>query len=473
MADTALRGDQEPRYLSLPPADETDDYGDRAIGLAELAGLTLDPWQQLVLRGMLRRRSSRQWAAYECCLNCPRQNGKSLILEAYDLAKLYLGPPGTLILHSAHQFRTALETFRHLSGLIRNSPELMAEVKPRGIRESHGEESVELKNGSRLLFTARSVSGAGRGFSPDTVVLDEAYRLPHEALAALQPALAAKPNPQMVYASSTGYPDSEVLWSLVQRGRAGGDGSLAYFEWSADPSLALDDPRAWAQANPALGYRLTAEKTAAEWRSMKDARREDFARERLGLWAESKTASVFPAGTWDLCGDPASQIASMPMFAAAVSTDRTTASIGVAGSRSDGVQHLEVVQNAPGTDWIVPDLARMTARNGGSVVIDPGSPAGSLIDDLRGAGVRVHTSTARDYAQACGWVFDAVQNKELRHLDDPVLGAAVAAADLRTLAGGFAWDLRAPRADITPLVAVTLACWGHRTYCGDPSEAVW
>ncbi|HET6914873.1 MAG TPA: hypothetical protein VFH56_02170 [Acidimicrobiales bacterium] len=445
--------------------------------LARLAGLNLDPWQELTLRSMLRTApDSNRWAAYESLILVPRQNGKSVTLEAFDLAKLFLSPPGHMVMHTAHLFPTAMESFRHLLGLIKNTPELWDDVAR--VSNAHGSEGIELKNGSRLRFAARGVNGAGRGFSPDDVVFDEAYRLPAEAEEALLYAISAKPNPQLVYASSTGFPDSDILWALVQRGRAGGDESLMMAEWSADPSWnLLDEDQMWravAEANPALGFRLDTRKTIAEYRkAVSQNRLEGFGRERLGLWAEAALQSVFPAGSWENCGDSSSQIPGTPMFGLSVSVDRTTATIGACGAREDQILHLEAVANRRGTDWIVPDLAEITARNGGSVVIDPSSPAGSLIDDMQAAGVKVWTVTARDYAQACGWLFDAVQNKEVRHLGQPELDEAVTGAQLRTLAGGFAWDLRKPLSDITPLVAVTLACWGYRTYGGSIVDSVW
>lgn len=466
--DSPLRGAQTPRYEWLPPDAVNGSLGDKAVALAELAGLHLDPWQQRALRNMLMLDAGGLYASFESVLLVPRQCGKSVVLEAFDLAKLFLGKPGTLILHTAHLFPTAVESFRHLLGLVKNTPDLWAEVAR--VRNAHGEEGIELHNGSRLRFAARTVTGAGRGFSPDSVVLDEAFKLPHEALSALMPALSAKPNPQIVYASSTGYPDSEILWSLVNRGRSGGDASLCYMEWCASPGADLDDRSEWAAANPALGFRLTEKKIAAERASMRD---EDFARERLGLWAEASVQTVFPAGSWENCGDSESQIAGTPHFAVAVSTDRQNATIAACGDRADGLNHVEIVQIGSGTDWILPELVDVTRRNGGSVTIDPASPAGTLVDDLKRAGVRVRTVTAQKYAQACGSIYDAVQNKELRHLDDAVLNDAVAGATTRNLAGGFAWDLTKPRSDITPLVAITLARWGHQTFGGNIAEAIW
>jgi hypothetical protein len=76
--------------------------------------------------------------------------------------------------------------------------------------------------------------------------------------------------------------------------------------------------------------------------------------------------------------------------------------------------------------------------------------------------------TAREYAQACGWLYDAVKNAEVRHL-----GAARArrgGSGCPDAGPGRRVRLGPPQArlsDITPLVAVTLACWGFRTYGGD------
>jgi hypothetical protein len=95
------------------------------------------------------------------------------ILEARELAGLFLFGE-QLILHSAHEFKTAQEAFRRVLGLIQNTPDLDKLVSR--VRTSHGEEGVELRNGARLRFVARS-TGSGRGFSGDVVILDEAYNL--------------------------------------------------------------------------------------------------------------------------------------------------------------------------------------------------------------------------------------------------------------------------------------------------------
>lgn len=476
-----LVGVQEPRVLSLPPGlpDQPGDFGDRAVRLADLAGLQLDPWQKFALRAMLRRTGDGHFAAFESCILVPRQNGKSVLLEAFDLAKLFLSDPGAnghLILHTAHLFPTAMESYRHLTGLVRNTPELWDEVER--VSKAHGEEGLELKNGNRLRFAARTVTGAGRGFSPDDVVWDEAFRLPHEAMSAMRPSVSAKPDPQMVYASSTGYPDSEILWSLVERGRTGTDESLAFLEWSADPTLDLTDPeQLWlgvAQGNPSLGlgtrHSLTERKIAAE---MAGQRIEDRDRERLGLWADTNRKGPFGPGVWEKLEDPESSIRGPVTFAVEVSEDRSWSSIAGFGDCADWM-HGEVIDYRPDAQWVGRRIAELAGRHvSAAVIIRPGSPAGALIQDLEDRGVRVIKASAQEYAQACGMVYDAVVAGQIRHLSQPELNMSVRHAQRKPAGDAWRWDPRGS-IDITPWIAFTMALWGHKVHgANDITEAVW
>ena len=208
----------QPRIGTWPKARSS--AGVEAVELAASAGLVLDDWQAFALDCALGERKDGKWSAFEVGLIVPRQNGKGSILEARELAGLFLFGE-QLILHSAHEFKTAQEAFRRLLLLVENTDDLRKRVSR--IRTSHGEEGIELTTGQRLRFVARS-TGSGRGFSGDVVILDEAYRLPREALGALMPTLSARPNPQLWYASSAGHVDSEVLRSLRDRGAESEEG---------------------------------------------------------------------------------------------------------------------------------------------------------------------------------------------------------------------------------------------------------
>ena len=177
-----------------------------AIELAASAGLILDEWQCFALDVALSERADGKWAAFEVGMIVPRQNGKGSILEARELAGLFLFGE-RLILHSAHEFKTAAEAFLRVKALVDNTDDLRRKVKQ--IRTSHGDEGIELLDGARLRFVARS-RGSGRGFSGDCVILDEAFNLGAEAMGALLPTLSAKPNPQIWYTSSAPMASSQA-----------------------------------------------------------------------------------------------------------------------------------------------------------------------------------------------------------------------------------------------------------------------
>ncbi len=467
---TPVYGIQEPRVSWVPPARWT--LGDDCIELAATAGLDLDPWQRLVLHGAMGETAANEWAAFEVGLIVSRQNGKGSILEARELHALFMEPQTRLILHSSHEFKTAAEGFLRIKALIDNTDALRKRVKT--IRTSHGEEGVELLDGSRLRFVARS-TGSGRGFSGDLVILDEAYALQAAAMAALMPTLSARPNPQIWYTSSAGMVGSDQLRRVRDRGRAGGAGRLAYFEYSAHEESSLDSFEAWRQANPALGYRIRREFIETERQALPD---NEFARERLGIWPDDGSGAVISAKIWDAISDPVSRPGNDLVFAVDASPERDAAAIASAGMRDDGRIHTKIVDHRKGMGWIVPRLAHLyQAYRPAAILLDPSAPIGSIVADFydylkveyRITDFELTLVTAREMAQACGTFHDDAINDRMRHCGQDALTAALKAATTRPLGDAWAWHRRESTDDITPLVASTLAVHGFRAHGGDGS----
>lgn len=464
-----LKGAQRPRVSHVPPAASYD-AGDEAVELAAKAGLELDPWEAWVLRNSLGTREDGKWSAFEVGLDVPRQNGKGSILEARELAALFLLPE-KLIIHSAHQFDTALEHLNRMENLIEGRSWLSSKVKR--ILRANGKEGIELKDGSRLRFRART-GGGGRGFTGDLIVLDEAMYIAESMHAALLPTLAARTvegNPQVWYTGSAvdqWVHEHGIVFSRIRQRGHKRDPRVMWAEWSVDhddpdtlPEHIAADPEAWAQANPGLGIRIAAEYIEAE-RSSLSAR--NFAVERLGIgdWPDPEGVhAVIPADVWRACLDEDSQPLDPVVMAFDVTPDRSYASIGIAGKRADGKDHIEVIKRDKGTGWVVDYLVSRVAKHKPSKLICDGKgPAGSLIDPLVREGVEVQPVTATEYAQGCGRFFDAADQGRLRHLGTPELSAAIRGAVKRTLADAWAWDRKSSGVDISPLVAVTLAHWG-------------
>lgn len=462
-----LRGSQRPRLLCLP--EFTSSTGQEAIEVAAMAGLMLDPWQQFVLANALGEKPDGKWAAFEVGVEVARQNGKGGLLEARELAGMFLLGE-RLIIHSAHEFPTSLEAFRRLLFLIEDTPDFDRRVKR--VSRAHGEEGIELKGGQRIRFRTRT-KGGGRGFSADCLILDEAMVIPEAMHGALLPTLSARPNPQVWYTGSAVDQESMdqglVFARVRERAVKGGDPSLAYFGWSAnaltpdDVTAAMaEDPAEWAAANPGLGIRISLEHVAREQRSM-DPR--TFAVERLGVGDWPSPDVVKGQGldlqAWDRLIDVESEAVDPVVLVFDIKPDRSAAAIGAGGTRPDGLGHVEVVDHRRGTGWVVDRIVELVAEHDpAAVVCDQASPAMSLVPALENLGVEVRTVTAREHAQACGHIFDAVEQGTLRHLGTPELHAAVRGAVKRPLGDAWAWSRKSSSVDITPLVACTLALWG-------------
>jgi hypothetical protein len=464
LTEPLVEGTQTPRVFSAPPAASYAS-ADEALDFAVACGIVLDPWQRLAVRTALAEAADGRWAAFEFALFVARQNGKGEVIMVLELAKLFLfrfGRPA-LILHSAHLFQTAQEAWRRIRDVVDGVDWLRKEV--RRMPAAHGEEGIELNDGARLRFMARTISGGGRGFSPTDLFFDEVFRLPMEALAANLPALSAQRNPQISYFASAGYPDSAVQWRLVERGRAGNDPTLGYMEFSPEPGAGLDDVQTWVDTNPGMGYRpgLTVETIRRERLTLPD---EEFARERCSMWASTDLDRLIDRQRWAELADGISEPCPPFVYGIDVSADRVWSTLAIAGDRPDGAVHVAVQYPARGTEWVVDKCLELRGKYPGArFAIDASSgPAESLLPALRASGLPLVELGAGDVRKACGMFVDAVTQGTLRHRGQPLLSRAVEGAKPRLLGdGGFAFGRKRSDVDISPLNAACYAHWALMT----------
>ncbi|GHG09758.1 hypothetical protein [Streptomyces hydrogenans] len=470
-----------------------------------MAGLELDPWQQWVLIGACAQRADtfinpftkkieRMWAARDVGLVVARQNGKGSILEARELAGLFLPRfAEKTILHTAQDFATSGEHFRRIASLIENTPALNRKLK--GVYETNGKERIELQDGSRLLFKTRTKK-LGRGFSPQLVVLDESMFLDSESMMALRPTISAQLNPQLWFTGSAGLEDAfefgAVRYRAMKALESGDlDPYLFFAEWSAevcddfcardcDEHDRLGDEETWAKANPGYGIRISYETVDNELRG--DPSGEAFKVERLsvGRWpVQGDPWSVISEEAWRARIDEGSEIEqdSIKVLGVDVSPGREHAAIGVCGTNGDFL-HVEItsdevqMDHRAGADWLVKRIKEIWSRaKPDAVVIDRRCPAGAFVDELESSGITVIVPSSSDVGDGCGTFTSGVQPRrgeiaDIVHIDQQGLNEAVAGASKRVLGEKWGWDKRdssrTSSVDITPLVAVTLAAWGYR-----------
>lgn len=476
------KGSQRPRIESYPLYSTS--AGDDAIDLAALAGLVLDPWQEYVLRHSLGEKPNGKWSAFRVALVVPRQNGKNALLEARELAGLFLFGEKRII-HTAHEVKTARESMQSLMNRLKQSDELMQHVagfdgdfdKDISGMKTGNDPSITLRNGNKLSYAARS-KGSGRGFTGDLIIMDEAYALRADEMAAMVPTMAARSmvgNPQLWFTSSAGMPESDLLNAIRGEGKARSSTRLAYFEWSADDDADINDVDAWYESNPGLGVRISEQYVLDELETMladPNEGEEKFLRERMGVWAKLGPETAFPKGLWAKRGDGSAAITSDFVVSVDIRTGlNAAAAIVLAGTTDEGYAVGDLVfyetGEGAGESSVFEEVCAFLERRGLDIVaVDDTRENESLIKRFENAGINVTKLKTRDMANAAVGVTDSLMTNGLRHRNQADLNKAVNVAGKRkygTDTGLYLWSQDKSSGDITALRAWTVAAWVHRT----------
>lgn len=452
---SSLSVGRRPRVLSLP-VDAVGSWGSDAAELSARNGLPLDDWQSDVLCGAMLHKADGSSALDKFALIVARQNGKNAVLEAREQYGLVVN--GEWIIHTSHLFTTTKESYNRLLALIEANPDTKDMLTYQVASPASGYE-MRFRGGGRIKFIARSRT-SGRGLTGDLLVFDEAQDLNDDALGALLPTISARAGSQTWYQGSAPGPESVVWQRIRKQGRACEDPRMAYFEYSADPEADLDDPAAWAQANPAP--RVTVEAIKAERGSMSD---EMFARERLSISPDVDELAdrVWPAEVWEAVNDADHAVGDTVTFALDVNPERTWGCVAV----SDGTA-VEVVAHHAGIHWIVDRVEEIAGRWGGKVAIDKSGPAGSFIADLENRNVQVVPVETGEFTKACEAFYDAVNTGSVKVRRHPALTGAANGARRKATGDTWKWTRKDATVDVSPLVAVTLA---YRTASTAPPPA--
>jgi hypothetical protein len=485
LLDESCSLDCPPRYTT-PRSPERRTLGGRVAEVAELLGTPLMPWQRHVADVALEVDPDTGLLAYrEVVLTVPRQSGKTTLLLTVMAHRALGFGARQRIVYTAQDRLSARKKWEDEHVLQLESSPLRSMF---GVRRQIGQEAIRWHNGSLHGLTAPSEK-AVHGETLDLGVIDEAFAREDDRVEqGMKPAMVTRPQPQLWVVSTAGTRKSIYLRKKVDAGRlavqAGITSGAAAFEWSAPVGADPGSPDTWYGCMPALGRTARVGAIRADFQTME---LEEFCRAYLNWWPSDTPAEwqVIGQQVWAALADPRSQITDRPAFAVDTTPDRTWTAIGASGLRADGLRHVEVVEHHRGTAWAIPRLKELNERwRPCANVIAPGGPAGSLIGEAEAAGLDILKASVRDIAHGCGALYDATGANPLvdtpawlRHLDQPELNAALAGAQRRDLGEGWLWARKGLTVDISPLVAVTEAAWGHAAKAheavGQPFLAAW
>ena len=441
-------------------------------------GVRFRPWQPDVGRLILAKRADGKYAATigGTGLSIPRQVGKTFLVGAIVFALCLLRPKLTVI-WTSHRLRTSEETFKKLQAFAKRkriAPHILRVVR------GSGEESIEFRNGSRILFGARE-RGFGRGFDEvDVLIFDEAQILTENALDDMIPATNQSRQSSGALLLFMGTPPKpsdpgDVFRRMRTEALTGEDDDTGWVEFGADadftptpaplPLTAAD----WAQvekANPSYPEDTPRE---AILRMRKKLGSESFLREGLGIWDEDARTSVLPGWSRRFTRDAPPE----PLvIGLAVSLDLEWGSIGAAGVRRDSLVHADAVERRRGSTWLIAEAKRIQEDHECAVVVDEKCPDADLIGALKDAGVNVAVAKLGDSIEACSWLVKANKDDQIRHGDTTELNDAIECAGWRMIGDRKLWGRKQSTGDISMLEATTLAGWFARSRY-NPLQSVW
>jgi hypothetical protein len=164
-------------------------------------------------------------------------------------------------------------------------------------------------------------------------------------------------------------------------------------------------------------------------------------------------------------------------FGIEIAVDRTHTSIARAGRGRDGRVVVELAAYLEGTNH-AGTVHDMVATQGKpkvlAVLLDPRSPAATLVEPLKALRVDITEASPHVVAAAHGSFADELRAGRLAIVKHPVLDAAAQHAATRQVAGAEALDRRKPTVDVSAIVAAELATWAAlNVKRGTPEIHVW
>ena len=416
--------------------------------VAEKLGFELFEWQKEVSNTALELDDNGNFFYRTCGATVGRQNGKTTLL-VFRIA-LELLKPGTMTIYTSQDRNQARHKFDEHVELLMGTP---FKKRIKKYVRANGQEALYMNNGSSYRVVTPNSTGA-RGLSVDLACIDEALTHDLRLVSAIQPTMATKPSAQLWITSNAGGPYSTLLQHYRKLGHEKSP-ALCWHEWTPyEDNFDMFDENVWYEAIPTLGEEAGVTLPAVQ-EAVQTTDATIFAQEWLNVWPSLVTQTVIDADKWDKLIRHDVQIQNYMVFGVDVSPDRDRASIGAAGING-AFTALEVIESENRIGWLKDRILELHVKWRMPFVIDSGAAARSLIGELEAEGVSIIPINMRQYGQACGSFYDAVEEGTIAHLGDIRLQTAIEGATKRKLGEQWARS-RKSNVDITPLVACTNA----------------
>jgi phage terminase large subunit-like protein len=447
-----LIGSTEPRIHT--PLLKGRSKAQEVSDLADKIGLPLIPWQRWVLDDLLSVDDDNNWRKKTALVLVARQNGKTHLARMLILSHLFLWGSKNVLGMSSNR-NMALDTFRQVAFTIEDNQFLKDQV--RQIRLANGQESISLLNGARYEIAA-ATRDAPRGKTADFLYIDELREWTEEAFTAALPTTRARPNAMTLMTSNAGDGFSTVLNDLRERCLSYPPENLGFYEYSAPQHCKINDKKAWALANPALGHLIT-EQTLEE--SVSTNSIEATRTEMLCQWISS-AISPWSYGSIEQCSDSSLEIPVGPqtIMAFDVAPTRRSGAL-VMGQMKDGKIAVGLAQlwySDIAIDEIkmASDINEWARKYHPTTICYDKYATQTIATRLEQSGWRMVDVSGQAFYQACSDLADGLANSRVVHSGQAELVQHLNNCAAKTNDAGWRIIRRKSAGDVTAAISLAM-----------------
>lgn len=282
----------------------------------------LEQWQMAIvgcLFGWKRPDGSRRYR--ESLIFIPRKNGKTPLAAGIANLVLFLDEErGQQNICVAGEREQAALLFRHVKGMIENSPDLSNRAR---IYKATGMRSIETAKGFFRVMSADADTKHGGNLHLG--IVDELHVQPNRDLVdVIQTSMASanRRHPLLIHITTSDFERPGSICNekhdYASKVRDGIIKDVSFlpviFEAARDDDWA--DPKVWAKANPNLGVSVSLDYLKRECQRAKDTPGYENTFKRLHLNMRTEQATRWLSmERWDACSEPLPDLMGMPCFA--------------------------------------------------------------------------------------------------------------------------------------------------------------
>lgn len=477
LPSSIAQGNQIPNEAVIPPF-LTNDCND-IIDIMAAAKFALMDWQCFLMEAWCGVDEFGKWTANSAGNSVPRQNGKTLAIQARAIGEMLLN--GGDVIYTSQLQKTSTETFSEMEQLFQTRA-LRRYVATNGIRTALGREEIRLKNGTRIKFLARTRNG-GDGQHGSLLIFDEAQALDDQAQESFLPAVSAaqaRRGSQVIY---NGTPpkrgDYGLIFERIRNDALNGKTRrVAWTEWSAGYGGKVPDQHnrlLWERTNPAFGILIPESVIERESETMEA---ETFGHQRLGWWTGQRSAQTLISETeWrKLEGDSPDDWERLA-YGVRFSSDGSIVVLSAA-MLSEGRVHVEFLEQEPtsnGIRWLV-DWLIEREQECACIAIDGKSAADDLrlrLLERRMPRKAIILANPDFAANASAALVNAVADGTVTHYPNDLLDIAATKSVRRKIGNSGGFGFAGEHSEI--IESCALALYAVRTSRRDPKRkaVVW